>query len=148
MHDDGMELIARGVLIGPRGLLLCRNIGKDYTYLPGGHIEYAETAHTALIREINEEMGMKVEVDDFLGVVEHIFTQETKKHHEINLVFMVSGPAVERRAKFTMAEPALEYVWQPINALHEANLLPRPLRTLIPQWTRGKQVAWTSDVRE
>jgi len=148
MHDDGIELITRGVLIGARGLLLCRAIGKDYTYLPGGHIEYGETTHTALVREFQEELGMKIEVDDFLGVVEHIFTQDAKKHHEVNLIFLISGPALERRARFTPVEKSLEFLWQPINTLPEVNLLPRPLRILIPQWTRGKASFWTSDVKE
>ena len=148
MHDDGIELIARGVLIGARGLLLCRAIGKDYTFLPGGHIEVAESAHTALVREVREELGMKVEVDDFLAVVECVYTQDAIKHHEVNLVFLMSGPSLERRAKFTPVEPALEFFWHPITGLNDANLLPKPLRLLIPQWTRGKHVPWTSDIKE
>lgn len=151
MHDGNMgesiELIARGVLIGPRGILLCRAAGMDNTFLPGGHVEFREPAEAALERELLEELGARVKVEDFLGAVESVFTQDGRTHHEVNLVFGVSGPAVVRRTTLTASETHIEFVWQSVNTLANANLLPRPLRALIPQWTRGKHVAWTSDIR-
>ena len=148
MLDGAIELIARGVLIGPHGLLLCRVIGKDHTFLPGGHIEFGESASSALTRELKEEIGMKIDVGNFLGALEHKFGQSGEKHHEINLVFLMSAPAIERRAKVAAVEKHIEFVWQSINMLTEVNLLPKALRLLIPQWTRGKQAPWSSDLRE
>lgn len=142
------EVIARGVLFGARGILLCRVIGKDNTFLPGGHIEFGEPAALALAREVKEELGMRVEVGDFFGVVECVYLDNTAQHHEINFVFEMNSPAVERRVKFTSQEAHLEFLWQPINMLAEVNLLPKALRTLIPQWSRGRHLAWSSEIHE
>jgi 8-oxo-dGTP diphosphatase len=142
------EVIARGVLCGTRGILLCRQIGKENTFLPGGHIEFGEPAALALTREVKEELGMRVEVGDFFGVVENVYVDNNAQQHEINFVFEMSSPAIERRVKFTSQEAHLEFLWQPINMLAEANLLPKVLRTLIPQWSRGRHQAWSSEIRE
>ncbi len=141
-----IELIARGLLIGPRGALLCRNAGMNYTYLPGGHIEFGEMAAEALERDLTEELGMRVTTERFLGAIESAFEQNGNRHHELSLVFEMTGAAVARRATFTPAESHLEFIWQPIHALAEVNLLPPPLRTLIPQWTRGRHAPFASDI--
>ncbi len=141
-----IELIARGVLLGPRGILLCRNAGMDYTYLPGGHVEFGESATAALEREIFEELALHAKAGNFLGVIEHTFTQAGVAHHEISLVFELTGSAIARRARLTPAESRLEFVWQPLHTLSEANLLPRPLRQLVPIWTRGKHAPFHSDM--
>jgi 8-oxo-dGTP diphosphatase len=153
MMNDGdmgpaIELIARGVLIGPRGILLCQSVGQDNTFLPGGHVEHGESATAALARELQEELGMRVKVEDFLGALEAVYTHEGRVHHEVNLVFGISSPTLVRRAKLTASESHINFSWQPINALTDANLLPKPLRALIPQWTRGKHAPWASDIRD
>jgi DNA modification methylase/8-oxo-dGTP pyrophosphatase MutT (NUDIX family) len=145
-HVMAIELIARGLLIGPRGALLCRNVGMTYTYLPGGHVEFGETAAAALERELTEELGMRVTAERFLGAIESAFEQNGQRHHEVSLVFEMNAAAVARRATFTPAESHLEFLWQPIHLLAEANLLPPPLRALIPEWTRGRQVPFASDI--
>jgi ADP-ribose pyrophosphatase YjhB (NUDIX family) len=144
---DNIEFIARGVLIGPRGLLLCKNKSSDNTYLPGGHIEFGESAAAALAREMLEEMDMKVTIGQFFGAQEQTFVQHGEKHHEINLVFEMTSSAIARRAKLTAVEDHIEFLWQPIHALAEINLLPKVFRTLIPSWTRGKHMAWTSEIK-
>ena len=52
-----IEIIARGVLIGPRGVMLCRPSSGGYSYLPGGHVECGEAASAALERESHEGLG-------------------------------------------------------------------------------------------
>ncbi len=141
-----IELISRGVLLGPRGILLCRNTGMEYTYLPGGHVEFGESAAAALEREIFEELALRAKAENFLGVIEHTFAQDGVTHHEISLVFELTGSAIARRARFTPAESRLEFLWQPLHTLSEAELLPRPLRQLIPLWTRGKHAPFSSDM--
>lgn len=56
-------LVAVGVLINEQGefLLASRPEGKSYAgfwEFPGGKIEVGEDAHTALVRELQEEMGI------------------------------------------------------------------------------------------
>jgi ADP-ribose pyrophosphatase YjhB (NUDIX family) len=147
MQNGGIEVIARGVLIGPHGILLCRAVGKEYTFLPGGHVEYGESAATALTREMQEELQVRIDVDNYLSTVESVFLQDGVTHHEVNIIFEISCPPLVRRTKVTSAEAKLQFQWYPVYALSEARLLPRPLRTMIPQWTLGKHAPWASDVR-
>lgn len=153
LHEDrAVEIIARGVLIGPRGVLLCRPTRGGYSYLPGGHVEFGESAAAALEREFQEELGMKARAERFLGALECSFTQPhgsgERVHHELNLVFQVSSSAIARRANLATADPTEDIVfgWSPAHALGDANLLPKALRLLIPRWSIGKIEPWASEM--
>ena len=54
----------------------------------GGGIEFLEKSDEALKREFLEELGIKINLKDFLGLAENIFTFEGKDAHE--LVFFYS----------------------------------------------------------
>lgn len=48
---------------------------KDWWEFPGGKIESGETPETALIREIEEELGVIIDVDEFLTTVEYDYPE-------------------------------------------------------------------------
>ena len=58
---------------------------KDSTFYRclGGGIEFQETSQEALKREFKEELGIDIEVEDYCGITENIFTFQGKKGHEI-----------------------------------------------------------------
>ncbi|MBO7721364.1 MAG: 16S rRNA (cytidine(1402)-2'-O)-methyltransferase [Kiritimatiellae bacterium] len=116
-----IETIARGVCIVGDKILLCRAKGSKTTYLPGGHIEFGETGRTALIREIQEEMGVASTAGKFLGVVENSFLQHGRRHCEINLVYELT------LADHTVIESQEDWIgfeWCPLDRIHTAHLLP------------------------
>ncbi len=123
----GIESITRGVCVVDGKLLLCRAKGGKSTYLPGGHIEFGETGRTALLREVDEELGIKAETGKFLGVVENSFLQNGKPHAEINLVYELILPA---GAKIASKEDWIEFEWRSLAELGEANLLPEVFQKL------------------
>ncbi len=69
-------------------VLLCRNVKHGYYYLPGGHVEFGESAAEALVREIEEETGLRASVGSMVLASEHVF-EAKRRHHEVNLVFHV-----------------------------------------------------------
>jgi len=121
---SGIETIARGVCVRNGQLLLCRAKGGSTTYLPGGHIEFGETGRQALVREIEEELGLKSETGAFLGVVENSFLQNGRPHSEINLVYELTLPESDVQAK----EDWIEFEWRDIGRLDD--LLPAAFRAI------------------
>ena len=122
----GIETIARGVCVRDGKLLLCREKGGSYTYLPGGHIEFGETGRQALVREVKEELGVESSVGAFLGVLENSFLQHGKPHAEINLVYELEMDDCGAKSK----EEWIEFEWCRLDMLGGANLLPEAFRTL------------------
>ena len=124
----GIETIARGVCIQNGRVLLCRAKGGSTTYLPGGHIEFGEKGREALVREMQEEMGVSSTAGDFLGVVENQFTQHGKPHAEINLVYRLTVPdGIAARA----CEDWIEFEWRDLADLANAHLLPAEMIPLV-----------------
>jgi len=133
-ENANVEVIARGVCVIDGQILLCHGKKAALTYLPGGHIEFRETARQALVREIREEMGRGAEAGRFLGCCEHAFLQKGEPHAEIDLVFELHIPGLDSHAPVEAAEAWIGFRWQPLDKLEDANLEPAPLRTMIAEW--------------
>lgn len=58
----------------------------------GGTVEFGETAKAAVIREFQEELGVKVEVVGQPVFMENIFTHEGSLGHELLVLFDVKFP--------------------------------------------------------
>jgi 8-oxo-dGTP pyrophosphatase MutT (NUDIX family) len=129
-----IETIARGVCAADGKVLLCRAKGGSSTYLPGGHIEFGETAAEALVREMKEESGLDFRVGKFLGVLENSFLQHGEKHCEINLVYEMSFASGRGGAETAVdaLEPWIEFEWRSADDLASANLLPAEISKFIP----------------
>jgi mutator protein MutT len=54
--------------------------------IPGGSVEFGETFHEALKREIKEELGIEIEILELLGVCDHIIPKE--KQHWVSPTFI------------------------------------------------------------
>ena len=145
-----IELIVRGVLSDEDGILLVRQKSGDYTFLPGGHIEFGEGAKTALIREIEEELGQSVVVGQLLGVIEHKWSADHHLSHELNLVFVISCEELKSDRSPASREGNLEFLWHPLNDLRSINLKPPPLCELLPQWLKqkGRIMGWDSTIEK
>ncbi|MCE9614042.1 MAG: NUDIX domain-containing protein [Lentisphaerae bacterium] len=145
-HPSGaVEVLARGVCVKDGWLLVCHTAGAGNTYLPGGHIEFQESATVSLEREVREECGVSSRVGRFLGAVEHAFLQKGQPHAEINLVFELEVPSLKAGQTVPSQEGHLDFAWVAVDGLRESTLEPRVLRDLIPTWCRGDFAAsWAS----
>jgi mutator protein MutT len=72
------------VFLAKRGSL-ARNERNRWEF-PGGGVEFGETLMHALVREIAEEYGCEIEVQELLGVVDHIIPDEGQ--HWISPMFI------------------------------------------------------------
>ncbi len=135
-----IEILARAVIQIKGKILVCKRIGKDYYFFPGGHVEFGESAKEALAREIKEELGLTVKKCFFIGSLEHIFIKEGKKCHEINLAFKVKV----NRSKIRSRETHIEFFLKSTKELAREEVLPMTLTKAVFKWLKDKKLFWIS----
>ena len=68
------------IVVGSQGVLLARrdkDPGQGLWSIPGGGVELGETQETSVLREVEEETGVKCEVVDFVSTVDLITRDST-----------------------------------------------------------------------
>ena len=78
-----------GILIEDDRILLIEHTknNRKYWLVPGGGVDWGESAAEALIREFKEETSLNIEVEKFLFISETI--APGKQKHVINLYFKI-----------------------------------------------------------
>lgn len=141
--------LARGIFLRDGTVLLARAMGHKNTFLPGGHIEFGESAKDALKREVLEELGIACEIGQFIGVVEHKWLKKGILHCELNQLFEANSYDLNSTQDPTSNEQHLEFIWCDIDALDAYNLQPYPLRNIIKRYSMGtKEACWESSLHE
>lgn len=96
---DGFVNLRVGAIIMKDGkILMVGNQNADYLYSVGGRIQFGETAEEAVVREVEEETGVKMEIDRLGFVHENYFIGDSpaklrKVIYEISLYFYMKVPA-------------------------------------------------------
>lgn len=96
--ENGLISIRVGAIILKDGkLLMVGNQRSDYLYSVGGRIKFGETAEQAIIREVFEETGVKMEIDRLGFVHENYFFGDTPSNfgkliYEISFFFYMIVP--------------------------------------------------------
>jgi 8-oxo-dGTP diphosphatase len=141
--------LARGIFIRGNKLLVAHAIGHRNTFLPGGHIEFGESAKDALIREVQEELGINCTVGNFLGLVEHRWIKQGTLNCEVNQVFEVNSEELHIDKNPNSRESHIEFFWLNAEELDDRNLQPYPLRKVIKSYLNGnKDTWWVSSLNE
>ena len=96
--DDGILNIRVGAIImKDNKILMVGNERSNYLYSVGGRIKFGETAEEAVVREVYEETGVKMEIDRLGFVHENYFygdapTNLGKLIYEISFFFYMKVP--------------------------------------------------------
>ena len=97
--DDGILNIRVGAIIMKDGkILMVGNERANYLYSVGGRIKFGETAEEAIVREVFEETGVKMEIDRLGFVHENYFYGDAPSNlgkliYEISFFFYMKVPS-------------------------------------------------------
>lgn len=96
--EDGLINIRVGaIIVKDEKILMVENNRSDYLYSVGGRIKFGETAEQAIIREVLEETGVKMEIDRLGFIHENYFFGDAKTNYgkliyEISFFFYMKVP--------------------------------------------------------
>jgi 8-oxo-dGTP pyrophosphatase MutT (NUDIX family) len=145
--------LARGLLFNNDNVLLVQDIrpGQGHYFLPGGNVEAGESVKETLPREWQEELGWDIQAGAFVGCLENKWNFNRKTDgvqvevFEVNFLFMAKASDTTLELEPISKEPHLKFSWVPIKELSTLNLLPAPLKSLIPDIANSKATAiWAS----
>lgn len=79
------------MMISDGKILAMRDERSPYYYLPGGRVEMGETAEEAVIREVQEEIGITPEIVRPLWLNQAFFTEDVDglNYHELCIYFLM-----------------------------------------------------------
>ena len=87
---DGLINIRVCAIISKNGrLLMACNDHSDYLYTVGGRVKFGETAEQAIVREVFEETGIKLDIDR-LGFIQENYFYADSQPHDGKLIYEVA----------------------------------------------------------
>ena len=137
-NDYNFKFRVSGLVIRNNKLLLVDMDNSGFLCLPGGYVELGETTEEAVKRELVEEIGKKVIIKKYLGVVENYFINKfSKKIHEISFYYTMDFvDNVLEQNDFTLIENdkghniKLDFKWINLNEIDKIDIRPKFLKDL------------------
>ena len=134
-----------GVIIHDGHVLLQHAEQEGFYFLTGGRAELREAASETIKREMREELGIDVQVERLLWVIENFFEFAGTLMHELGLYFLLSVPPdayilnTTQRIVRTEAGGELVFQWYPIDQLAAAPLYPTFLQEALKELPEATQ---------
>lgn len=144
---SGVNLIVRAMVMLQDHILLStttennKEFASNLYFLPGGHVDYKESAIDALKRELMEEMNLFTNTAEFIGALECSWNKKGSIYHELNLIFKTEIPNLSLKHPPVSTEPFIKFVWCPVSELSSYTILPQQLFPLLQEEIRGKNHA-------
>jgi len=129
MQESFLFIRAAALIIKDNKLLTAKTTDTPH-YTIGGRIEKNETSEEAVIREVYEETGYKLEIDKLAYINERFIEVNGQKIHEIVFYYLMKNnlDINIQDGCFTDQAPIETLHWLPIGSLDKTDLVPPFLR--------------------
>lgn len=127
LYEQKVRVRVCGILVQNDHILLLKHQGigtGGFLWAPpGGGLEFAENAHTALIKEFKEETHLDIKVENFLFVNEY----QDVRYHAMEIFFQVSKLGGQEKLGTDPEVPPNEQILTELRWIHfdELNNLPK-----------------------
>ena len=136
VEDYILNVRACVMIVHNNKILTHKNVNKDHYSLPGGRVEIGESSEKTVKREIKEELGKEIQIEEYIPTVENFFILDGKKYHEI--LFIQKGEFVEEEDKkidYTLhnkeGKDYLQYEWLDLSKIENYDILPRCVKKIL-----------------
>ncbi|MBP9853796.1 MAG: (deoxy)nucleoside triphosphate pyrophosphohydrolase [Candidatus Omnitrophica bacterium] len=94
-----------GIIWKDGKILIARRQKDLFWEFPGGHIEVGETPEECLIREIKEELNIKIRIEKFLAKIEGFFRGKDIELHAFHVQWIEGKPELHVHSEIQWIEP-------------------------------------------
>ena len=123
-----------GIFVNDSKILLQKCEKDNYYSLIGGRVKYGETTIEALIREIQEEIEIKVNEKEtkLINVSENFFKYTGKEFHELLFIYKINNKQVNQISEIkTLDKTSVVNKWYDISKLNVMDIRPNIITNLI-----------------
>lgn len=121
-----------GVLIKDNMILVQKDKNSNEYALPGGHIKIGETSENALVREIMEEIGVRIKCTRLLWSEEFFWEWNGKQAHTICFYYRIGlcdGSYIPENGFVPQKDNCNVVIgWLPVGELRNVNIYPEFLK--------------------
>lgn len=136
LTEDGYKLNYRtAVILTYKGKVLLHKAKVDFWNMPGGRVKYGEDSKNAIIREMQEELGITLKEPQLIAYCENFFNFDNTEYHELLTVYkqeLTGNESIVAKQDFcALDNPSTNYHWFKIADVKNEYCLPNIIYKLV-----------------